>query len=150
MRSMVQSSHGCPLLAMPSVRSTQHDGRYTILVSDDDPGVRRGLQLLLRSRGYAVWGYTTGRALLADPRAKEADCVILDYRMPDIDGFAMLRHLREIGWSGRAIMISGFHDTLLASRAAEAGFDHVLAKPLIGRALLDALDRHRAEVLRKH
>ncbi|KEZ16501.1 CheY-like response regulator [Sphingobium yanoikuyae] len=105
MRSMVQSSHGCPLLAMPSVRSTQHDGRYTILVSDDDPGVRRGLQLLLRSRGYAVWGYTTGHALLADPRAKEADCVILDYRMPDIDGFAMLRHLREIGWSGRAIMI---------------------------------------------
>ncbi|WP_252365047.1 response regulator [Sphingobium yanoikuyae] len=90
---------------MPSVRSTQHDGRYTILVSDDDPGVRRGLQLLLRSRGYAVWGYTTGHALLADPRAKEADCVILDYRMPDIDGFAMLRHLREIGWSGRAIMI---------------------------------------------
>jgi YesN/AraC family two-component response regulator len=70
--------------------------------------------------------------------------------MPDIDGFAMLRHLREIGWSGRAIMISGFHDTLLASRAAEAGFDHVLAKPLIGRALLDALDRHRAETLRKH
>ena len=57
---------------MPSVRSTQHDGRYTILVSDDDPGVRRGLQLLLRSRGYAVWGYTTGHALLADPRAKEA------------------------------------------------------------------------------
>jgi FixJ family two-component response regulator len=114
---------------MPSVRSTQHDGRYTILVSDDDPGVRRGLQLLLRSRGYAVWGYTTGHALLADPRAKEADCVILDYRMPDIDGFAMLRHLREIGWSGRAIMISGFHDTLLAWRAAEAGFDHVLAKP---------------------
>ena len=98
MRSMVQSSHGCPLLAMPSVRSTQHDGRYTILVSDDDPGVRRGLQLLLRSRGYAVWGYTTGHALLADPRAKEADCVILDYRMPDIDGFAMLRHLREIGY----------------------------------------------------
>ena len=42
------------------------------------------------------------------------------------------------------------HDTLLAWRAAEAGFDHVLAKPLIGRALLDALDRHRAEVLRKH
>jgi FixJ family two-component response regulator len=83
---------------MPSVRSTQHDGRYTILVSDDDPGVRRGLQLLLRSRGYAVWGYTTGHALLADPRAKEADCVILDYRMPDIDGFAMLRHLREIGY----------------------------------------------------
>src|SRR3546814_19413251 len=77
-------------------------------------------------------------------------CVILDYRMPDIDGCAMLRHLREIGWSGRAIMISGFHDTLLAWRAAEAGFDHVLAKPLIGRALLDALDRHRAEVLRKH
>ena len=112
--------------------SARCDGRYTILVSDDDPGVRRSVQLLLRSRGYKVYGYTTGRALLADPRANEADCVILDYRM------------------GHAIMISGFHDVVLAQRAAEAGFDHIIAKPLIGRALLDAVGQHSAQNRRGH
>ncbi|WP_319296216.1 response regulator [Sphingobium sp.] len=135
---------------MSSIGSTPHDRRYTILVSDDDPGVRRGLQLLLRSRGYTVSGYTSGSALLADPRAKNADCVILDYRMPDIDGFAILRHLRQSGWSGRAIMISGFHDLVLARRAAEAGFDHVISKPVIGRAILDAVGQHSAQSRRKH
>lgn len=130
--------------------SSRRERRYTILVSDDDPGVRRGLQLLLRSRGYTVCGYTTGSALLADPRAKDADCVILDYRMPDIDGFTILQNLRQNGWTGHAIMISGFHDAVLAKRAAEAGFDHVIAKPLIGRALLDAVGRYSAQSRRGH
>ncbi|MDF0544142.1 response regulator [Sphingobium sp. H39-3-25] len=135
---------------MSSIDSTPLDRRYTILVSDDDPGVRRALQLLLRSRGYAVSGYTSGSALLADRCAKDADCVILDYHMPDIDGFAMLRYLRHTGWSGHAVMISGFHDGVLAQRAAEAGFDLVIAKPLIGRVLLQAIERYRHQTDRKH
>nr|WP_253717898.1 response regulator [Sphingomonas sp. AP4-R1] len=101
---------------------------------------------MLRSRGYHVSGYTTGRALVSDPEALAANCVIVDYRMPDIDGFAILGQLREKGWTGSAIMISGFHDLALAQRAREAGFDHVLAKPLIGRALLDVIRRHRAQI----
>ena len=101
---------------------------------------------MLRSRGYHVSGYTTGRALVSDPDALAAHCVILDYRMPDIDGFVILKQLREQGWTGSAIMISGFHDAVLARRARVAGFDHVLAKPLIGRALLDAIERHRVQI----
>lgn len=130
---------------MPSISSTSRNERYTILVSDDDPGVRRGLQLLLRSHGYCVCSYISGGALLADPHAKRAHCVIVDYRMPDIDGFAILRHLRALGWSGCSIMISGFHNDLLARRAAEAGIDHLIAKPLRGRVLLEAIDRHRRQ-----
>lgn len=101
---------------------------------------------MLRSRGYHVSGYTSGQALVSDPDALSAHCVVLDYRMPDIDGFAILQQLRERGWTGSAIMISGFHDAVLARRAREAGFDHVLAKPLIGRALLEAIGRHRTQL----
>jgi FixJ family two-component response regulator len=75
-----------------------------------------------------------------------AHCVILDFRMPDIDGFAILAQLREQGWTGTAIMISGFHDNVLAQRARHAGFDHVVPKPLIGRAVLDAVGRDRARL----
>ena len=117
-------------------------GRYTILISDDDPGVRRALQLLLRSRGYAVCAYTTGQALLDDPQAKAADFIILDYRMPDVDGLVILDRLRCLGWQGGAVLISGFYDEVLAVRAREAGFDQVIPKPIIGRAILDAVRRH--------
>lgn len=120
------------------------DGQYTVVVSDDDPAVRRALHLLLKAQGYAVSGYTTGCALLADPHTIAANCVILDYRMPDIDGFDILRKLRERGWNGSAIMISGFHDHVLARRARAAGFDHVIPKPIIGRAILDAVRQHAA------
>lgn len=106
--------------------------------------MRRGLQLLLRSRGYAVSGYTTGSALLADPRAREADCVILDYRMPDIDGFVLLDRLQQQGWRGGAILISGFYDDALEARARAAGFDQVIPKPVIGRAVLEAVRRYSA------
>ncbi|MBS88177.1 MULTISPECIES: response regulator [Sphingomonadales] len=125
-----------------SSRRSPSNRKYRVLLSDDDPAVRRALHLLLRSHGYQVCGYTTGRALLADPEALDAHCVILDYRMPDIDGFAMLEQLRAQGWNGTAIMISGFHDNCLVRRAHEAGFDHVIPKPLIGRAVLDAVGRH--------
>jgi FixJ family two-component response regulator len=66
--------------------------------------------------------------------------------MPDIDGFAILANLRERGWTGTAIMISGFHDDILAQRSRQAGFDHFVAKPLIGRAVLDAVGRQRARL----
>ena len=113
-----------------------------VLVSDDEPAIRRSLHLLLRSRGYNVNGYTTGTALLSDPNALTADCAILDYKMPDIDGFAILKQLRDRGWQGGAILISGFHDRGLFSRAIEAGFADVLAKPLRGRDVLDAVACH--------
>lgn len=129
---------------MLSVSPSPRDRRCTVLVSDDDPGVRRGLLLMLRGQGYAVTGYTTGSALLADPRAQEANCVILDYRMPDIDGLVLLERLRRQGFRGAAVLISGFYDEDLERRAREAGFNEVIPKPVIGRAVLEAIRRHCA------
>lgn len=114
---------------------------YTILVSDDDPAVRRSLQLVLKARGYTVRGYTSASALAADPRAHCADCIIVDYSMPDIDGVTLLNQLRCEGWCGRGILISAYYDDALVARALAAGFDDVVPKPFIGRAVLDALDR---------
>lgn len=111
----------------------------TVLVSDDEPAIRRSLHLLLRARGYNVSGYTSGTALLSDPNALSADCAILDYRMPDVDGFTILERLRSRGWQGAAILISGVPDDDLARKARAAGFAEFLAKPLLGRAVLDAV-----------
>lgn len=114
---------------------------YTILVSDDDAAIRRSLQLVLNARGYQARGYTSGSALIADPRALSADCIVVDYRMPDIDGLTLLCRLRGKGWRGRAILISAYHDRWLERRAREQGFDEVIPKPFIRGAILDAIAR---------
>ena len=112
---------------------------FTILVSDDDPGVRRSTQLMLRAQGFRVRAYTSGSALLADPRSLHADCLVVDFRMPDIDGLSLLERLRAKGWCGCAIMISAYHDDALEREARRVGFEHVISKPLIARALLEAI-----------
>lgn len=119
---------------------------YTILLSDDDHAVRRSLQLMLCACGYAVRSYTSGRALLADPQALVADCLIIDYRMPDVDGLTVLGRLRASGWRGRALLMSAYCSCSLTARARNAGFDAVIAKPFIARAVREAIGRYAQEI----
>lgn len=116
-------------------------GAYCILLSEDDSGVRRSLQLLLRSKGYNVGSYTSAKALLVDPRAHTGDCLVVDYRMPVIDGVAVLKALRAAGWPKPAILITGHYSARLAARALEAGFADVLEKPLGEHVLLRSIAR---------
>lgn len=115
---------------------------FTILLSDDDHRVRRSIQLMLCSCGYTVRSYTSGSALLADPQAMCADCLVVDYRMADVDGFTILQTLRAKGWCGSAIMVSACYDRSLDARARMAGFDAVIAKPFVARAIMDAVARY--------
>lgn len=114
---------------------------YCVLLSEDDAGVRRSLQLLLRSKGFQVRSYTTAKALLLDPGSQCGDCLVVDYRMPDVDGITMLLALRAAGWSKPAILITGHFSEELAHRAYEAGFSDVLEKPLGEHVLLATINR---------
>lgn len=111
-----------------------------LLLVDDDPGARRALQLLLSGRGLEVRSYGSGRDLLADPLAADAEILVADYMMPDADGLELIRSLRTRGWSGRAVMITGFPEQGLERRAQLAGFDQVLDKPLVDAVLVKAVD----------
>lgn len=115
--------------------------RPKIILVEDDPAVRRSLQLLLQGRGYAIRSYASSAALLADPTGLDAVCLVTDYRMPELDGFAVLRALRGRSWRGVAILITAYHSRDLVERAREEGFDSVLEKPLREHALADALSR---------
>jgi FixJ family two-component response regulator len=115
--------------------------RPKIILVDDDPAVRRSLQLLLQGRGYAIRSYASSAALLADPTGLDAACLVTDYRMPELDGFAVLHTLRGRGWQGVAILITAYHSRDLVECALKEGFDCVLEKPLREYALADALAR---------
>ena len=111
-----------------------------ILIVDDEPQIRKFLEISLRAQGYVVVQAETGEAGLAALATQGADLVILDIGLPDRDGHAVLRELRQ--WSHVPVI-------MLSARGAEAhrvlglelGADDYLAKPF---SMLELLARVRA------
>jgi FixJ family two-component response regulator len=104
--------------------------RPCILVVEDDDAVRRSLQLLLRSRGMEVRAYASACSALGDSAVMEGKCLIADLMMPEVDGIDLLRKLRENGWSGPAVLVSGHLTPQLEELAMSAGYGAVLHKPV--------------------
>lgn len=110
--------------------SLPSDGRPRIALVEDDIEVRRSLQLLLYGHGWDVRAFSSSQAVLDDPKANDAVCLVADYRLPEIDGVELLRRLRQCGWQGQALLITGYPSPELESAARDAGYAHVMEKPL--------------------
>jgi len=116
--------------------------RARLLLVEDDPGVRRALQLLLRARGFDVRAYADATALIADLDAQiGAVALVADFKMPQIDGVALLAALRAAGWGGPALLITGFASHEVEARALAAGYALVIEKPLVEQAVGEAVER---------
>lgn len=113
--------------------------RPHLIVVDDDDGVRRSLQLMLHWRGYDVHSFASAEPVLADPKALDAALLVVDQGLPDGDGISLMASLRERGWRGRAVMITGFPTPDLVEAAGRHGCTTVLEKPLRNFELLMAL-----------
>jgi len=121
---------------MDIARGLLDNKKTRILLVEDDAAVRRSLQLLLQANGFDVRAYANGATLLAEATAIEAACLVADYRISDCDGFDILVRLRELGWHGPAVLITGFPSAGVTSAARGAGFDAVFEKPLRQHALV--------------
>ena len=80
-----------------------HDSQVVVVV-DDDAAVRHALKFALESEGLKIRVHGHGRALLADPELKRYACLVIDYRMPDIDGLELVDMLRSRGTMAPIIM----------------------------------------------
>ena len=120
-------------------RSDLAQERRKILLIEDEPAVRRSLQLLLQGHGYSVRGYASAAALLADPSAPDAQALIADYRLRNDDGVSLLEQLKTLGFQGKAILITAFGSPALTAAAEAAGFARVLDKPFAERLLCDTV-----------
>lgn len=119
----------------------------TVLVVDDDDGVRQSLAFLLRSARLPVETYASATELIAKLPADHAGCIITDVRMPGMSGIDLLRHVRELPQPLPVIVITGHGDVPLAVEAMKYGAADFLEKPFDDDALLNAvraaLDIHR-------
>ena len=118
--------------------------RPVIYVVDDDPGVLGSLRFLLETDGFKVETFRSGPALLKSIASNEADCYVIDYKMPSIDGIDLASRLRSCDVAAPIILITGYPDDNIPTRAAIAGVHHVMLKPHLEESLVarirDAID----------
>ena len=102
----------------------------SILIVDDEPGVRSALRGVLRDEGYDVEAVESGEACL-DRLARESyDVVVLDVWLPGIDGLATLARMRERQVDSQVVIISGHGSVESAVRAIKMGAFDFVEKPL--------------------
>ena len=101
-----------------------------ILVIDDDGSIRETLDLYLTEEGYDVYTAPTGTEGLNTFTQKSPDVVILDIRLPDVNGFTILEELREEDENVKVIMITAHHDMESTIRAMKDGAFDYIHKPV--------------------
>ena len=115
----------------------------TILVVDDDPGVRRLITATLQDvGGFQLEEASSGLQALEAAVDVRPEIVFLDYEMPDLDGAETCRLLRSdpVTADATIIMLTGMSDAPAQDRAADAGADLFLTKPFSPLQLLTLVD----------
>src|ERR687884_1168593 len=121
----------------------------SILIVDDEPGVRSSLGGVLRDEGYAVEAVASGEACVERASRGGIDLIVLDVWLPGMDGLATLARLRERQVDAQVVLISGHGNIESAVRAIKMGAFDFVEKPLsLDKTVLvvnNALRQHRLE-----
>ena len=124
------------------------DQRMVHLV-DDDASVRRSVGFMLKTSGYQVEAYESGVDLLKNGSRLGQGCILLDIRMPGMDGLEVQQALQEKGVGLPVIIMTGHGDVGLAVKAMKAGAVDFIEKPFEKEALLSSLDEGFRRLSRK-
>ena len=119
---------------------SERAGVPTVYVVDDDAPLRRALQRLLRSVGFAVETFGTAEDLLAAETIPMADCLVLDIHLGTLSGFDLHDRLRGAGLSIPTIFITGHDDAFTRERARRVGAAGYVRKPFEEAALVAAIE----------
>jgi CheY-like chemotaxis protein len=125
-----------------ATQTVERDDRPSVLVVDDDALIRDALRLLLEELGARVTEAAGGREAIEHLETARFDLVLCDLRMPDPDGFAVIRRIRgDRRWRDLPVVaVSAVGPGAGPDRVREAGFDARLHKPFDLNDLVDALD----------
>ena len=109
-------------------------------IVDDDDSVRRSVGFMLKTSGYSVRSYESGTELLKKAKSLEPGCILLDIRMPGMDGLEVQQALQENGVVLPVIIMTGHGDVPLSVRAMKAGAIDFIEKPFEKDLLLTAIE----------
>ncbi|MBV1691932.1 response regulator [Novosphingobium sp. G106] len=115
-------------------------------IVDDEDSIRRSVSFMLKTSGYQVETWNSGQAFLKDVKHAEHGCILLDIRMPEIDGLEVQRLLAERGVTMPIVIMTGHGDISIAIRAMKGGAVDFLEKPFEKAALLGAIEESFARI----
>ena len=108
---------------------------------DDDAAVRRSAGFMLKTSSFQVRTYESGLELLKNAAGLETGCILLDIRMPGMDGLDVQQSLKEKGVALPVIIMTGHGDVSLAVKAMKAGAIDFIEKPFEKAVLLAAIEQ---------
>jgi two-component system response regulator FixJ len=111
-----------------------------IHIIDDEEAIRRSAGFMLKTSGFAVETWPSGVAFLKEVRHARIGCILLDVRMPEMDGLEVQQALIERGVAMPVIVLTGHGDISIAVRAMKAGAVDFIEKPFEKAVLLVAID----------
>jgi two-component system, LuxR family, response regulator FixJ len=113
----------------------------TIFVVDDEKSVRRALTEMLEVFGYDVEAHETAEGLLQSLESHHAGCIVVDVRLPGMNGIELVRELSRRDIAIPVVVISGHADIAMAVAAIKAGAEDFIEKPIDDRKLVAAINR---------
>ena len=130
----------------------ESDQKAVVHVVDDDPSMREALQDLFLSIGLDTRTYATARDFLATALPDASGCLVIDIRLPDMNGLDFQLQLTQTGVRLPVVMMTGYGDIPMSVRAMKRGAVDFLPKPFKDQDMLDAVlaaierDRQRRAV----
>jgi two-component system response regulator FixJ len=121
------------------------DDQVAIYIVDDDKAVRESLASLLELEGYDVKRYETAGAFLSEVNSETVGVLLLDVRLPDINGLEVQAQLVEMDTKLSIIVITGHGDVPMAVKAIQAGAVNFIEKPFIGDVVIDSVRAAESE-----
>ncbi len=124
-----------------STGATALQRQFTVHVVDDDESIRSALSRLFRSTGHSVKTFESAQAYLAEASPEEPGCVVLDIKMPGMDGLTLQERMSDRGFEAPIVFVSAHGDISASVRAMKHGAVDFLEKPFEEEDLLGAVDR---------
>jgi FixJ family two-component response regulator len=121
-----------------------------VFAVDDDPGVLRALERMLRVNNIAVEGFTSPATFLERPPYEGIACLLLDLKMPGLTGLDVQGEMSRKGIQMPIVFLSAEGDVPSTARAMREGAIDFLVKPVDEQQLLDALERARLQAVALH
>ena len=131
---------------------SQADDKSVVHVVDDDASMRSALESLFDSMGLRAQTYAAARDFLAAGPGDQPGCIVIDIRLPDMNGLDFQVQLAEMGIRLPVVMMTGYGDISMSVRAMKRGAVDFLPKPFRDQDMLDAVaaaverDRQRRAV----
>lgn len=112
-----------------------------IYIIEDDPPFRRSVERLVRASGFEVQGFDSANAFLSNAVIRHPACLLLDVRLPDVEGLAFHKTLREKGYTLPVIFMTGHGTIPMGVQAMKEGAIDFLPKPFEKKDLLSAVEK---------